>query len=66
MLKYCPFSAPIRESLTQNPQYSDLINRYNTKQQQHANKLANAILKINQKGKRTPQELLDEQEFLKL
>jgi hypothetical protein len=65
MTMFCPFSAKIREKLVNNPRYTELLNRYNNKQQQRIKRLTNLLQQVRQKGKGVPQEILDEIEFLK-
>ena len=65
LLDYCPFTAGIREKLTMNPQYAELLKRYNTKQGQITHRLSNVIHKIEQAGKKVPQELFGELEYAK-
>jgi hypothetical protein len=65
MMAYCPFSAPVRERLTQHPRYAELLTRYNNKQQQKAHRLTNVMQKIKSAGKTVPKEILKEVEFTK-
>ncbi|MCL2617207.1 MAG: cyclic nucleotide-binding domain-containing protein, partial [Defluviitaleaceae bacterium] len=65
LLAYCPFSAEIREKLTLNPQYTDILKRYDIKQQQRIQRLSNLMQKITLSKKDVPQELTDELEFVK-
>jgi len=61
---YCPFALPIREKLTLNPQYAELLRRYDLKQQQRVQHLIRVTQKIGQGGFEVPQELLDELEYV--
>jgi hypothetical protein len=63
MITYCPFTAAIRESLMNNPQFTNVITSYNNKQAQRAKIVSNLMQKVNRSGKRIPQELKDELEF---
>jgi len=65
MMTYCPFAAPIRERLMQNPQFSEIITRFHAKQGQRAQKIQRFAQKIQLSGKKVPQEFLDELEYLK-
>ena len=65
MLEYCTFSAPVREKLASNPQYSELLNKLNIKRQKRAKHVASIIQKVTRAGKPVPQELLDEMEFIR-
>jgi hypothetical protein len=60
---FCPFPAEIREQLANNPRYTELLNRYNNKQQQKIKRLTNLKQQVTQRGKGVPKELLDEIEF---
>jgi len=64
-VSFCPFPAKIREQLINNPRYSELLNRYNNKQQQRIKRLSNLKQQVSQRGKGVPQEILDEIEFAK-
>jgi hypothetical protein len=63
MMLYCPFSAPIREKLTQHPRYAQLLTQFNNKQKQKINRLNNVMQKVKQAGHPVPKELLDEMGF---
>ena len=64
MFTYCPFPAAVRESLANNPRYSNLINKYNIKQKKGEKQLQYVMQKFEQANKKVPQELYDEQRFL--
>ena len=66
MFTYCPFPTGIREKLSNNPQFSNLISRYGTKQKQRDKQLQYVIQKFTSSGKKVPQELYDEQGFIAL
>jgi hypothetical protein len=65
MLKYCPFSAEIRQKLTINPQYADLVGRYELRIKQRANHLGKIVQKIKKVTPEIPIEIKNEIEFLK-
>jgi len=65
LVSYCPFSFEIREKLMLNPQFAELLKRYNLKQQQRITRLTNLIQKVSKTNKTVPQELLNELEFAK-
>jgi len=65
LMTFCPFSAPIRESLSTNMRYSEPLTRYNIKQQRRVQHLTRLIQKITMSGKSVPQELRDELEYAK-
>ena len=64
MFLYCPFPKAIREKLVNSPQYSNLLNRYDIKQKQRDKQIVYVMQKFTQAGKKVPQELYDEQEYL--
>jgi len=61
---YCPFSASIRDSLSQNPQFTEHFRRYVFKQQQREQQLSRFLHKLSQSFE-VPQELRDELEYIK-
>jgi len=63
--EYCPFPASIRETLMQNPRYTELLTKYNFKQGKRAKHMSSVIQKVVKAGKPTPQELIDELEYAK-
>ena len=65
MSEYCPFTAEIREKLALNPQYSELLKRYDVKMGQRNKHLENVIQKVTKLNKGVPKEILDEVEYLK-
>ena len=65
LFTYCPFSAPIREKVALNPQYTDILKRYEMLKAQREKRLTNAVQKIVNLSKETPHELVKELEFLK-
>lgn len=65
LTEYCPFTAEIREKLSTNPQYADLLKRYDVKIMQKEKHLSNVFQKITTAGKQIPKELLEEVEYLK-
>ena len=64
LFSYCPFTAEIREKLSTNPQYTELLKRYDIKTQQRTLHLQRVVQKISQLNKQVPQELLDEQVYV--
>ena len=65
LFTYCPFTAAIRESLSQNPQYTGPLKRFNIKQQQREQLLTRLIHKLSSAGTVVPTELYDELAFVK-
>lgn len=65
LFTYCPFSAELREKLGINPMYKDMIAHYTMKLAQKCHRMDNLIQKQKNAGKSIPQEIWNEQEFLK-
>jgi hypothetical protein len=65
LFSYCPFSAPIRESLQLNPQYAESLKRFGIQNQKRVQYLSIIAQKISQTTKKLPKELLEEQEYTK-
>ncbi|MCL2083405.1 MAG: cyclic nucleotide-binding domain-containing protein [Oscillospiraceae bacterium] len=65
MVSHCPFPADIREKLSKNPRYIDMLNRYNIIQQKRVRHLLNVMQRINRSNKDVPQEILDELGYTK-
>ena len=65
LLTYCTFALDVRGKLTQNPQYAELIRRYEIKVQQREQHLLRVYQKIEQLGQEVPQELVEEMEYAK-
>ena len=64
MFAYCPFSTRIRDKLLSNPQFSNFIGKHGSKVKHRTKQLSYVIQKFDQLGKKVPQELHDEQEFI--
>lgn len=65
LMMSCPFSAKIRETLAQNPQYAEPLKRFNFKIQQREHLLSRVIQKLVHSKIDPPQELLYEMQFVK-
>ena len=59
----CPFAAPIRNKLADNPIYSEVSERYRVKVGQQLHKLDNVQKKLASRGQPIPQELKSEIDF---
>ena len=59
----CPFSAPIRNKLADNPIYSEVSERYRIKVGQQLHKLDNVQKKLASRGQPIPRELKSEIDF---
>jgi len=65
MMTYCPFTAEVRDKLTLNPQYAEVLKYFELKRSQREKRLANVIAKAMNLSKDKPVELLAEMEFVK-
>lgn len=65
LFNYCPFTEEIRNKLKMNPQYTELLNRYHTHQEQKLRPLMNIIRRVEKQGDQVPQELMEEIDHLK-
>ena len=65
LFNYCPFTEEIRNKLKMNPQYTELLNRYYTHQEQKLRPLMNIIRRVEKQGDQVPQELMEEIDHLK-
>ena len=64
IFKYCPFGKSTRDLLGSNPQYTEHINRHNTKATQRAHPIEMLLKKLENNGEDSPEELVGEVEFL--
>ena len=64
LFTYCPFAAPIREKLTENPQFAQLIKLHDNKIQAKQKTLQNLVQKISRSGSTIPLRLREEMDFL--
>jgi hypothetical protein len=65
MLMYCPFPLDTRERLKQNPQFADVLSKFNLKRNQRLQALNRHITKLNQGNTPVPAALLAEIEYAK-
>jgi len=63
LLEYCTFSREIREKVSSNPQFGEIIKKYEFKQQARIRQLTNVINRVEKSGKPVPQDMLNEFEF---
>lgn len=66
MFKHCTFSASLRNTLKQNPQYGDLLQRYDLKRQQKLHHLNQICKKLNFSNTPVPAEIESEIEYYKM
>ena len=64
LLRYCPFSAEIRNKIGGNPLFKESFERYRILNTQERRRLENVFVKIRNSGKEIPEELLAQQQFL--
>jgi len=65
MLNYCPFKFQVRQKLSSNPQFAEIVKRFDVKQAQRLHHLERVFQKIKQTtgGGEIPPELLAEMEY---
>lgn len=66
LFTYCPFAAPVRETLKSNPTYKDMLERYETVKTQQLHKFEMLERRVKNTGSAFPEELLAERRFLEL
>lgn len=64
--KYCPFSKSIRDKLASNPMYKEVLDYFNLHNGQAQHRLQLLIHRIESSGRKLPDEILREAEFLKM
>lgn len=64
LFSYCPFSAPVRKTLTANPLFREILERYNVKNVQKLHHLENIEQKLKNNHSAIPDELVRQREFL--
>ena len=64
LFSYCPFSAPVRKTLTANPLFREILERYNVKNVQKLHHLENIEQKLKNNRSAIPDELVRQREFL--
>lgn len=64
MLNYCTFPSNIREKLKANPMYRELMERYDIHMEQKRHRMDNLCQKLTVLGKRIPEEIEREKQFL--
>ncbi|WP_051204495.1 Crp/Fnr family transcriptional regulator [Butyrivibrio sp. VCD2006] len=65
LFTFCAFSQEVREKLSDNPQYGELIKKRAAHQNGLMRPIANTIRKIQNEGNEVPQIIKDQYEFLK-
>ena len=65
LFEFCTFSKEYRDKLLDNPQYTELINKYNTRIGNTARPLQNLIRRIQKDGLTVPEEMKRQYEFYK-
>ncbi len=66
MLTYCTFPLNIREKLKANPMYRELLEKYDFHMEQKRHRMDNLCQKLAASGKRIPEEIEREKQFLYL
>ncbi len=65
LFTFCPFAKELREKVAENPQYGELINHYNSRINNLAKPVINAIHKLNKDGVEIPPQISGQLEYLK-
>ena len=65
MFTFCPFAKELREKVADNPQYTELINHYNTRISNQTKPVVNIINKLRKEEIPVPKELMTQYEHLK-
>lgn len=64
LFTFCPFPKELREKMEDNPQYRELIKKYNTQSANKRRPLVGLINKMRSDGVDVPKELQEEYEYL--
>lgn len=64
LFTYCPFALNIRQSLSTNPMFRELLDRYNIKNAQRQHHMDIIRQKLSNSGNTLPEEILAECEYL--
>ncbi|MBQ7428314.1 MAG: Crp/Fnr family transcriptional regulator [Butyrivibrio sp.] len=62
---FCPFNKELRDKMSDNPQFSQLISHYNAHQNGKIKPVVTIAHKIQQQNMPVPQEIIDQVEYLK-
>ena len=65
LFTFCPFAKELREKIADNPQYTELINHYNSRIANQAKPLSNMIIKLQKEEIPIPVELSRQYNHLK-
>lgn len=65
LFTYCPFPSAIRDTLSTNPLYQELLNRFLIKRRQKLHHLENLLAKVKNSAAEIPDELAEEYEYIK-
>ena len=64
IFRYCPFGKETRDGLASNPQYTEHINRHNSRATQKAHPIQMLLKKMENTGDEPPEDLIKEVDFL--
>lgn len=65
LFTFCPFAKELREKIADNPQYTELINHYNTRIANQQKPLSNIILRLQKENIPIPEVISNQYNFLK-
>ncbi|SER96590.1 Crp/Fnr family transcriptional regulator [Lachnobacterium bovis] len=63
---YCAFSKPFREKLKENPQYKEVLAKYDNTINSQQVLISNVIKKLESQGAEIPEDVIMQEKFLKL
>ncbi len=66
LFRFCPFSSDVRARISTNPQYKDLMEKYQIFQSRKKRTLELLIRKIESQGKQIPHELKQQLDYISL
>ncbi|MCR5272687.1 MAG: cyclic nucleotide-binding domain-containing protein [Lachnospiraceae bacterium] len=64
LFTFCPFKREIRDKARENPQYTDLLNRYSKQVQGQLKPMMNLLNKLERENMSVPKELMTQIEYL--
>lgn len=66
LFTYCTFSKAVREKLGVNPMYKEIMDKYDIRMAQKRHRMDNLVQKLHNLGKKIPEEIEHQQEFLNM
>ncbi len=66
LFTYCTFSKAVRDKLGVNPMYKEIMDKYDIRMAQKRHRMDNLVQKLHNLGKKIPEEIEHQQEFLNM